>query len=126
MASLLVSCKTMQNAVDSKDLSYIYNPTKNPFTPRYNVINESDETSNLSIKFFATDLFFSEANPKGMPISSIQISVRLFNTTEGRALSDTAFINLNIIKEENRNEYQYTIPLPVIFCPAKPQHHTRI
>ncbi len=113
MASLLVSCKTAQNAVDSKDLSYIYNPVKNPFTPRYNVINENDETSNLSIKFFATDLFFSEANPKGMPIASVQISVRLFNTTEGRALSDTAFINLNIIKEEDRNEYQYTIPLPV-------------
>ena len=113
MASLLVSCKTTQNAVDSKDLSYIYNPVKNPLNPRYNVINESDNASNLSIKFFATDLFFSEANPRGVPISSIQISVRLFNTTEGRALSDTAYINLNITKEEGRNEYQYTIPLPV-------------
>ncbi len=75
LSTFFISCKTTQNTVDSKDLSYIYNPTKNPFNPRYNVINQSDETSVLEVKFFASDLFFSEANPQGVPTSLMQLNV---------------------------------------------------
>ncbi len=87
-----ISCKTTQPAVDSKDLSYIYNPTKNPINPRYNVLNKSDELSVLSIKFFASDLFFSEANPTGLPTSQMLIAVKLYNISQGRQLADTAYL----------------------------------
>ncbi len=108
--SILVSCGTMQTAVDSKDLSYLYNPTKNSINPRYNVTNQSDDQSVLSVKFFASELSFSEANPQGVPMAQMLITVKLFNTSRGRMLADTAFYNLNIIKEEGRPEYVYKIP----------------
>ena len=113
LTAIFISCKTTQNAVDSKDLSYIYNPTKNSVTPRYNITNESDETSVLSVKFFATDLYFSEANPQGIPTALMQINVKLFNISQGKILADTAFYNLQILKDEGRPEYVYKIPLKV-------------
>jgi GWxTD domain-containing protein len=107
------SCKTVQPAVDPKDLSYLYNPTKNPVNPRYNVINQSDELSILSIKFFASDLFFSEANPQGVPTAAVLITVKLFNISQGKLLADTAVYNLSIIKEAGKTEYVYDIPIKV-------------
>jgi GWxTD domain-containing protein len=107
------SCKTSQPAVDPKDLSYLYNPTKNPVNPRYNVINESEEQSVLSVKFFSNDLFFSEANSKGIPTAAVLITVKLFNTSQGRLLADTAFYNLAIVKETGKPEYVFDIPLKV-------------
>jgi GWxTD domain-containing protein len=111
---IAITCTTTKTAFDSKDLSYLYNPTKNPINPRYNVTNQSDELSILSVKFFTTDLHFSEANPQGVPMAMILISVKLFNTSQGRVLADTAYYNINIIKEEGRPEYVYSIPLKVI------------
>ena len=113
MLALLVSCKTTQNTVDYKDLSYLYNPTKNPINPRYNVINQSYVTSILSVKFFSSDLFFSEANPQGVPTALVQINVRLFNISQGKILADTAFINMNIVKIPGKTEYVYQFPLKV-------------
>ncbi|MCX6255531.1 MAG: GWxTD domain-containing protein [Bacteroidia bacterium] len=107
------SCKTTQQAVDPKDLSYLYNPTKNPINPRYNVINQSDEQSVLSVEFFATDLYFSEANPQGIPTATVLITVKLFNISEGKILADTAVYNLSIVKETGRRDYVYNIPLKV-------------
>jgi GWxTD domain-containing protein len=107
------SCKTVQPAVDPKDLSYLYNPTKNPVNPRYNVINQSDELSILSVKFFASDLFFSEANPQGVPTAAVLITVKLFNISQGKLLADTAAYNLSIIKEAGKTEYVYDIPIKV-------------
>jgi len=107
------SCKTTQQTADSKDLSYLYNPTKNPINPRYNVINQSDELSVLSVKFFANDLFFSEANPQGVPTAVILITAKLFNITQGKLLSDTAVYNISIVKEAGRPEYVYNVPLKV-------------
>jgi GWxTD domain-containing protein len=107
------SCKVTQKSSDSKDLSYLYNPTKNPINPRYNVLNKSDESSDFSIKFFASDLFFSEANPQGVPTASMLVSVRLFNTTQGKVLSDTALLDLKIVKETGKAEYVFTAPLKV-------------
>jgi GWxTD domain-containing protein len=111
--TLVSSCKTAQKTVDSKDLSYIYNPTKNPFNPRYNILNQSDKETILSVKFFVNDLFFSEANPEGVPAAKMLLSVRLFNTSQGRHLADTAGLNLNIVKEQGKQEYTYNIPLNV-------------
>jgi GWxTD domain-containing protein len=112
-AFILNSCRSTKQIVDSKDLSYLYNPTKNPINPLYNVINQSDESSILSIKFFSSDLFFSEANPQGVPTAMVLVTVKLYNITQGRLLADTAVNNINIVKEEGKTEYIYNIPLKV-------------
>lgn len=112
-AAVSNSCKTSQNTVDSKDLSYLYNPLKNPINPRYNVINQSDELSVLSVKFFANDLFFSEANPQGVPTAMVLVTVKLFNISQGKLLVDTAVYNISIVKETGRPEYVYNVPLKV-------------
>lgn len=107
------ACRTTKSTVDSKDLSYLYNPLKVSINPRYSVFNQSDAVSVLSVKFFTTDLFFNEANPAGVPMAQMFISVRLYNVTLGRSLTDTAFYNLDIIKDPSRDEYLYKIPLDV-------------
>lgn len=110
---VLPSCKTTQQTVDPKDLSYLYNPIKNPVNPRYNITNQSDEESVLSVKFFASDLFFSEANPTGVPTALMLVTVKLFNISQGKLLADTAVYNLSIVKVEGKPEYVYNIPLKV-------------
>ncbi|MCU0474086.1 MAG: GWxTD domain-containing protein [Bacteroidales bacterium] len=112
-AAFVVSCSTSKPSFDSKDLSYIYNPTKNSVFPRYNVTNQSDNQSVLAIDFFASELFFSEANPQGIPSAMMLLTVKLFCTSQGRVLADTAYYNLTIVKEEGRQEYKYNIPLRV-------------
>jgi GWxTD domain-containing protein len=107
------SCKTAQPVVDQKDLSYLYNPTKNPFNPRYNIINQSDESSVLSVKLFTNDLFFSEANPQSVPTAQMLITVKLFNVSHGKLLVDTAFANFSIVKETGKLGYIYKVPLTV-------------
>ncbi len=110
----LISCQaTKKVTVDSKDLSYLYNPTKVSLKPRFAVLNQSDAESVLSVKFFTIDLFFSEANPRGLPMAQLLVSVKLYNTTNERILADTASMNINIIKEQSRQEYAYKIPLRV-------------
>ncbi len=112
-AALIASCSVKQAAVDSKDLSYLYNPTKNSLNPRYNISNISENESSLAVKFFSDELYFSEANPQGVPMASILLTVKLYTTRQGRVLTDTAYFNLSIIKEENKREYTYRIPLRV-------------
>lgn len=112
-AVFLVSCGTTREVVDRKDLSYLYNPVKNPFNPRYSVFNESEESAVLSVKFFPSDLYFSEANPQGVPTAMLLATVRLYNTLSGRVLADTAAYNLNIVKDSGKDEYIYRIPLKV-------------
>jgi GWxTD domain-containing protein len=113
MAAIAISCKTPQPAFDSKDLSYIYNPTKNPLNPRFLITNQSEDVSVMAIKFFASDLHFSEANPQGVPTALLLITIKLFNTTQGRVLADTSFLNGSIVKEEGKVDYVFTIPLSV-------------
>ncbi len=111
--AFLASCTSSRIVIDPKDLSYLYNPTKNDFSPRYNIINISDERSDLSVKFFANQMFFSEANPQGIPLSEMLITAKLYNISTGRVLADTAFYNIAIPKDENRQEYVYSVPLRV-------------
>jgi GWxTD domain-containing protein len=108
---LAYACGTTKTAFDSKDLSYLYNPLKNSINPRYSVFNESEGNSVLSVKFFNNDLYFSEANPTGEPLAMILISVRMYNLTLGKALSDTAQYNLEIPKKQFKDEYLFKIPL---------------
>jgi GWxTD domain-containing protein len=107
------SCRTTQQAADSKDLSYLYNPTKNSINPRYNIYNQSDELTVLSIKFFANDLFFSEANPQGVPTAQLLFNIKLYNIGQGRQLADTAVYNVAIVQEKGRLEYIYDVPFKV-------------
>src|SRR5512141_839983 len=95
IASVFSSCKTSQQAVDYKDLSYLYNPTKSPINPRYNVNNQTDESSVLSVRFSNNDLFFSEANPQGVPTAMVLITVKLFSMNQAKTLVDTAVLNLS-------------------------------
>lgn len=92
------SCKTAPPAVDYKDLSYLYNPTKSPINPQFNIINNTDESSVLSVRFSAGDLFFSEANPQNVATAEVMITVKLYNLSQGKALSDTAQSILSIVK----------------------------
>ncbi len=113
VASTFMSCMTSQPAFDSKDLSYLYNPSRNPVNPRYSVFNESEGTSILSVKFFPDDLYFTEANPQGVPMASMILTVKLYEITSGRRLIDTAAFNISIVKDETRLEYLYNLPLRV-------------
>jgi GWxTD domain-containing protein len=113
LAAVFHSCKTTQKTVDYKDLSYLYNPTKNPINPRYNVINKTDESSELSVRFSTNDLFFSEANPQGVPTAMVIITVKLYRMSQGKALADTAVLDLSIVKETGKQEYVYNLPLKV-------------
>jgi GWxTD domain-containing protein len=112
-SAVFYSCGTTHKTVDSKDLSYLYNPTKSPINPLYNVLNQSDELSMLSIKFFPSDLYFSEANAQGVPTAQILIAVKLFNISQGKLLTDTAAYNVSFVRDDRRLEYIYEIPLKV-------------
>lgn len=111
--ALQQSCVTTKPALDSKDLSYLYNPLKNKINPRYGVFNESDTRSVLSVKFFTNDLFFNEANPAGVPMAQMLILVKIYNLSMGRIIADTAYLDLNIVKDASKNEYLYKVPLKV-------------
>jgi GWxTD domain-containing protein len=113
LTAVFNSCKTSQQTVDNKDLSYLYNPTKNPINPQYNIINKTDELSELSVRFSTSDLFFSEANPQGVATASILITVKLYSISQGKALADTAVLDLSIVKDTGREEYVYNLPLKV-------------
>ncbi len=113
LASVFSSCKTTQQAVDYKDLSYLYNPTKSPINPRYNVVNQTDESSVLSVRFSTSDLFFSEANPQGVPTAAVLLTVKLYSMSQGKTLADTTVLNLSIVKVTGKQEYIFNIPLKV-------------
>ena len=112
--STLLSCRTTKKVpVDTKDLSYLYNPTRNSFNPGYYINLASDESAILTVRFLSKDLFFSEANPEGLPTAGVIINVKLFQIGQGRLLTDTISYNLNIIRDASKREYLYNIPLKV-------------
>jgi GWxTD domain-containing protein len=107
------SCKSTQQSADYKDLSYLYNPTKSPINPFYNIINQSDESSVLSIRFGTSDLFFSEANPQGVPTAMVMVNVKLFDMKARKNIIDTTTLNLAIVKDNSKQDYIYDVPLKV-------------
>ncbi|MFO7852196.1 MAG: GWxTD domain-containing protein [Bacteroidota bacterium] len=109
---ILSSCVPVkQEETDLRDLSYLYNPLRNPIHPRYQIYNVSEDLSELTIKFFTNDLFFSEANPEGVPKAELIIIYKLYNMSQGRIAVDTGFYNVNIRKREGNRQYTYTIPM---------------
>lgn len=107
------SCKSTQQSADYKDLSYLYNPTKSPINPLYNIINQSDESSVLSIRFATSDLFFSEANPQGVSTAMVMVNIKLFDMKARKNIVDTATLNLAIVKDNSKLDYIYDVPLKV-------------
>ena len=60
-----------------------------------------------------SDLFFSEANAQGVPTAQMLFNIKLYNTSQGRQLADTAVYNVSIVKEKGRPEYVFDVPLRV-------------
>lgn len=111
MAAMLASCTVTQNVTDTKDMSYIYNPARSVYSPFITVYNEGAESSVMNISILRGELYFSEANPEGVPMASVLVSVRIFNNTMGGALADTATFKYDIRKDEVGGAYSVRIPL---------------
>lgn len=112
MVFLVSSCYTSrQSAPDIKDLSYVYNPARNIFTPSVSLYNEDSETTVLSVSLRRDELYFSEANPEGVPKASILLSVKLFDQTLGGNLADTANYKYDLLREDVGGGYAFRIPL---------------
>ena len=108
----LSSCITPKPVIDTKDLSYIYNPTRGFSTPSYAVNTLSDVSAMLSVRFFVGNMFFSEANSEGVPTAVISISTKLYKITQGtRILTDTTTYDISIVRKPQDVEYIYNIPL---------------
>jgi len=110
-ALLMTSCAVTGNVTDTKDMAYLYNPTQSIFTPMISVYNEDAETSVLNISIRKGELYFSEANPEGVPMASLLVSVRLFDNTFGGVLADTSTFKYDIKREEVGGEYSFRTPL---------------
>jgi len=112
MAVIASTCTVSRPAAtDPKDVSYIYNPANNPFNPRFRVFNDEGNRSVLSVLLQTRELFFSEANPTGEPLSSMRFTVRLYNDTQGGVLSDTVLIDLELNRDLAGPEIVTDIPL---------------
>ena len=110
-AALMASCTVTQNVTDTKDMSYIYNPARNVYTPFVSLYNEGEESSLMTVSIRRAELYFTEANPEGVAMASVLVSVRLFNNTLGGVLADTATYKYDIKKSDVGGEYSFQIPL---------------
>ena len=105
------SCYVAKEGTDTKDLSYIYNPSKSIFNPYYSIYNENSETTDIAIRLAKNELYFSEANPSGEPMASIYVSVKLFDNTIGGSLCDTTAFRYDIKKDNIPLEFICTLRL---------------
>jgi GWxTD domain-containing protein len=110
-AVIMTSCAVTQNVTDTKDMSYIYNPARSVYTPFITVFNEDSETSVMNISIRRGELYFSEANAEGVPMTSVLLSVRLHDNTLGGVLADTATFKYDIKREDIGGEQVFRIPL---------------
>ena len=110
-AILTASCYVTKDSADTKDLSYIYNPIRNVFSPYFSIFSEDAETVILSVRLRRGEIYFNEANPEGIPMASLLISVRLFDNSLGGGLADTARLKFDLPREQVTGEYVCRIPL---------------
>lgn len=110
-AVIMTSCTVTQNVTDTKDMSYIYNPARSVYTPFITIFNEDSETSVMNISIRRGELYFSEANTEGVPMTSVLLSVRLHDNTLGGVLADTATFKYDIKREDIGGEQVFRIPL---------------
>ncbi len=111
MVMILSSCSLKQQSVDTKDMSYLYNPGRSIYTPGITVTSYDDATSMLKVSIRRNELYFSEANPDGVPLASVLASVRLFDNTFDGALADTASFRFDIRRDEVMGAFTFGIPL---------------
>lgn len=102
-----------KTVIDANDLSYLYNPSKTIMNPRFKVTTYSENSATLDIKLYSTELLFSEANEEGVAQALVEVSVKLFEITQGRTLVDTSYADLTIKYDANLSEYIFEIPLKV-------------
>ena len=110
-AALMASCTVTQNVTDTKDMSYIYNPARNVYTPFVSVYNEGEGSSLMTVSIRRGELYFTEANAEGVAMASVLVSVRLFDNTLGGVLADTATFKYDIKKADMGGEYSFQISL---------------
>lgn len=111
VAILTASCYVSKPATDTKDMSYLYNPSKNVFTPYISVYNEDSETSVLAISLRRSDFYMSEANSRGIPLASLLLSVRLYDNTLGGELADTSTYRYDLTTDDIGGGYTFHVPL---------------
>jgi GWxTD domain-containing protein len=110
-AAMVSSCGITTVAPDANDISFIYNPTKNIFSPEFTVFHENAEKSTLSVKIRKSQLFFTEANPTGVPMASIRLSVRLYDNNLGGVLCDSATYDFDVKRDDVAVEFVCRVPL---------------
>ncbi len=108
---LIQSCASVQETYDPKDLSYLYNPSRNVIHPDYRIYNLNDSISELSIKLSPNDLFFSEANSEGIPRAAMVVIYRIYNISQGVVPVDTGFYNMTIDQVKGKRQYTLNIPI---------------
>ena len=109
---MVAGCATVKKEVrDPNDLSYIYNPLRSEAPPAYRIFHQSDQITELSLKFYAQNLNFSQANPEGISQASLVLMYRLFDISTGRVPIDTAMMNLVMPEQTGRRDYIFNIPL---------------
>lgn len=109
---MVAGCATVKKEVhDPNDLSYIYNPLRSQAPPVYRIFHQSDAVTELSLKFYAQNLNFSQANPEGISQASMVLMYRLFDISDGRVPIDTAMKNLSMPEQDGRRDYIFNIPL---------------
>ncbi len=114
VAVVLSSCynsKTSRTITDPNNLSYLYNPSSNSLNPQFKVITYSDNDAVLMIRLSSNDILFSQANETGTPQALIEISTKLYETTNGMVLVDTSYSDLKVNINDQMSEYIFDIPL---------------
>jgi GWxTD domain-containing protein len=107
------ACKTTApiSQRDERNVAYLYNPRANPINPLYRIVNKPGSGTILSVKVFTDEFLFSEANPTGELLASVSVQVTLINDTQGGVVTDTAFTDISINRDEGYAEYVINIPL---------------
>ncbi len=111
MVLLLASCGITQYMTDTKDMSYLYNPSRNVYTPYFTITNYNAETSMLKVGIRKSELYFSEANPEGVPMASLLASARLYDNSLDGVLADTATYKFDVRQDEVGGMFTFSIPL---------------
>lgn len=109
--ALVTSCATTSVAPAARDISYIYNPTKNTVNPSFTLFHETSEESILNVSVRKNQLFFSEANASGEPMASINISVKLYDNNLSGIICDSATYDFDIKKDASFPEFVCRVPL---------------
>ena len=114
LAVVLSSCYnsgTSRTVADPNNLSYLYNPSANSINPKFRVTTYTDNNAVLMIKLFTNEMLFSQANESGIPQALIEISTKLYETTNGMVLVDTSYSDMRVNIDDKMSEYIFEIPL---------------